>query len=175
TDTSFDARRVRPLSSVSVTSASVKPRLAGQQPSSRGGVLRVTTGPSGNRRRPARRPRSARRLRSSPMPVSFRPGSTTLPHDVPLAPVAERQLIVPVVPDGQRSPVHLDYAASAPPLESVVRAVEEALPWYASVHRGAGFPSTVTSAAVAEARDLVARFVGARPDDLVVFTRNTTD
>ncbi len=38
-----------------------------------------------------------------------------------------------------------------------------ALPWYSSVHRGAGFASAVTTAAYAEAHDTL------------VFTRNTTD
>ena len=71
--------------------------------------------------------------------------------------------------------VHLDYAASAPPLQAVADTVEAFLPWYSSVHRGAGFTSTVSSEALEAARRLVHTFVGARADDTVVFTRNTTD
>jgi selenocysteine lyase/cysteine desulfurase len=89
--------------------------------------------------------------------------------------VVGRDLVVPVLPDGTAPFVHLDYAASAPALQSVADAVADFLPWYASVHRGAGFTSAVSSEALAAARTTVAGFVGARADDVVVFTRNTTD
>ena len=79
------------------------------------------------------------------------------------------------MPAGTRRLVHLDHAASAPPLRAVADAVTAFLPWYASVHRGAGFPSTVSGEALDAARRRVAGFVGARPDDVVVWTRNTTD
>lgn len=71
--------------------------------------------------------------------------------------------------------VNLDFAASAPALESVHQTVEEFLPYYSSVHRGAGWKSQLSTRAYEVARDEVARFVGARDDDVVVFTRNTTD
>ncbi|MFC5061035.1 aminotransferase class V-fold PLP-dependent enzyme [Actinomycetospora atypica] len=84
-------------------------------------------------------------------------------------------LEVPLV-DGRRV-VHadLDAAASAPPLQAVADHVAEVLPYYASVHRGAGYTSRVCTSLLESARDTVARFVGARGDDVVVFTRNTTD
>lgn len=103
------------------------------------------------------------------------PAGSVIPGSRPLAPVVGHDLWIPVVPAGSRRLVHLDYAASAPPLESVAQSVERLLPWYASVHRGAGFPSAVSSDALAASRALVAQFLGARPDDTVVFTRNTTD
>ena len=43
------------------------------------------------------------------------------------------------------------------------------------MHRGTGWLSRVTSGHYEAARDEVARFVGAREDDVVVFTRSTTD
>jgi selenocysteine lyase/cysteine desulfurase len=70
---------------------------------------------------------------------------------------------------------NLDHAASAPALEAVVDEVTRVLPEYASVHRGAGLYSQITTARYEDARREVARFVRARPDDSVVFTRNTTD
>src|SRR3954449_9497751 len=70
---------------------------------------------------------------------------------------------------------NLDNAASAPALTQVADAVAELLPYYGSVHRGAGFASLVSTEAYTRARQVVHGFVGARPDDLVVFTRNTTD
>jgi selenocysteine lyase/cysteine desulfurase len=49
------------------------------------------------------------------------------------------------------------------------------LPYYASVHRGAGYASQVCTTVLERARESVGAFVGARTDDVVVFTRNTTD
>ncbi|GIH70843.1 aminotransferase class V-fold PLP-dependent enzyme [Sphaerimonospora thailandensis] len=70
---------------------------------------------------------------------------------------------------------NLDYAASAPCLEPVSAAVAAALPAYSSVHRGAGYASQLTTARYEQARHSVRAFVGARPDDALIFTRNTTD
>jgi selenocysteine lyase/cysteine desulfurase len=84
-------------------------------------------------------------------------------------------LEVPLVTGGARSYVNLDSAASAQALREVHDGVEAFLPWYSSVHRGTGFTSRVSTAAYEAARDAVHRFVGARRDDAVVFTRNTTD
>ncbi|WP_438042165.1 aminotransferase class V-fold PLP-dependent enzyme [Sorangium sp. So ce128] len=90
-------------------------------------------------------------------------------------PVVGADLSVPLVTGERVGYVNLDYAASAPCLRSVLDAVAALLPWYSSVHRGAGFASTVTTELYAAARQEVADFVGARDEDTVVFTRNTTD
>lgn len=82
---------------------------------------------------------------------------------------------VPLVTGGNAPYVNLDNAASTPCLAAVWEAVEALLPWYSSVHRGAGYKSQVATAAYETARDAVHSFLGARPDDTVVFTRNTTD
>lgn len=68
-----------------------------------------------------------------------------------------------------------DYAASAPALDSVVDRVRDVLPYCASVHRGAGYKSRVCTAEYEAARNTVHAFCGADDDDVVVFTRNTTD
>ena len=70
---------------------------------------------------------------------------------------------------------NLDYAASAPCLAAVQHAVAEALPFYSSVHRGAGYLSQLTTSRYEQARQTVREFLGARADDSVIFTRNTTD
>ncbi len=70
---------------------------------------------------------------------------------------------------------NLDYAASAPALAAVADAVDRALPLYASVHRGAGYLSQVSTALYEQSRQAVAAFVGARRDDVAIITRNTTD
>jgi selenocysteine lyase/cysteine desulfurase len=70
---------------------------------------------------------------------------------------------------------NLDHAASTPALHSVKAAVDTALRTYSSVHRGNGYTSRITSGWYEEARAQVHGFVGARAEDLVVFTRGTTD
>ena len=82
---------------------------------------------------------------------------------------------VPVVTGGTRRYVNLDVAASAPALRAVADGVAACLPWYASVHRGAGFKSRVSTELYERAREAIRTFVGARSDDAVVITRNTTD
>ncbi|GAA1782768.1 aminotransferase class V-fold PLP-dependent enzyme [Agromyces lapidis] len=97
------------------------------------------------------------------------------PAPGPLARLVDAGLEVPVLGGGLVRHVNLDTAASAPALAAVAAHVVEVLPYYASVHRGTGYPSQQTTALVEAARATVARHVGARDDDLVVFTRNTTD
>lgn len=82
---------------------------------------------------------------------------------------------VPVLGGGTMPATFLDAAASTPVLTGVHDVVEEFLPWYSSVHRGAGWTSQVSTRAYEASRLAVAAFVGARDDDVVVFTRNTTD
>jgi selenocysteine lyase/cysteine desulfurase len=82
---------------------------------------------------------------------------------------------VPLVSGRTRRYVNLDYAASAPALETVHDAVEELLGWYSSVHRGAGFKSRVATSAYEGARESIRRLVNGRDDDAVIITRNTTD
>jgi selenocysteine lyase/cysteine desulfurase len=84
-------------------------------------------------------------------------------------------LEVPLVTGGSARYVNLDFAASAPPLVEVARAVDEMGRWYSSVHRGAGWKSQVATAAYEGARDAIGRFLGTRHDDAILFTRNTTD
>ncbi|MER7475552.1 aminotransferase class V-fold PLP-dependent enzyme, partial [Micromonospora sp. NPDC000018] len=71
--------------------------------------------------------------------------------------------------------VNLDYAATAPCARAAADAVAELLPWYASVHRGAGALSRRCTLAYERARQTVGDFFGARAGDHVIFTRNTTD
>lgn len=93
----------------------------------------------------------------------------------PLLPVVGADLQAPLVTGGSCRYVNLDYAASAPALVSVAEQVGAVLPTYASVHRGAGYASQVTTALYEHARAGVGTFVGARADDVTVITRNTTD
>jgi selenocysteine lyase/cysteine desulfurase len=93
----------------------------------------------------------------------------------PLADVVGAGLDVPLVTGRTVRYVNLDYAASAPALRAVAEQVTELLPLYSSVHRGAGYASAVCTSAYEAARQTLATFTGARPEDVVIFTRNTTD
>ena len=108
---------------------------------------------------------------TSSAPTSSAPSAARLP----LLPVVGGDLESPLVTGGNRPYANLDYAASAPSLQVVADHVARILPYYASVNRGAGYASQVSTRLYEGARATVARFVGARGDDVVVFTRNTTD
>lgn len=114
---------------------------------------------------------------STPMTVSRQVTAGTRPRaDVlPLLPVVGAGLLAPLVAGGAVPYANLDIAASAPALVSVADRVAAVLPYYASVHRGAGYASQVSTALLERSRSTVAGFVGARADDVVIFTRNTTD
>jgi selenocysteine lyase/cysteine desulfurase len=92
-----------------------------------------------------------------------------------LLPVVGEDLVVPLVGGGEARHANLDVAATAPALVAVAERVAQVLPWSGSVHRGAGLPARACTALYEQARAGVGRFVGVRPDDLVVVTRNTTD
>src|SRR3954466_6843099 len=85
-------------------------------------------------------------------------------------------LWVSVLDGGPRQYVDLDTAATSSASVVVARAVQEFLPWYASVHRGAGIRSQLTSKRCEEAREIMVRFVGGDPrTHQALFPRNTTE
>src|SRR5579862_400470 len=97
--------------------------------------------------------------------------------EAPLAALVGAHVLVPCV-DGSEQPYRdLDCAASTPALETVAARVDEFLPWYSSVHRGAGYKSRRATAAYEAARDSAHRFArrSAGSDDVVVLVRNTTE
>ncbi|ORA61012.1 aminotransferase class V-fold PLP-dependent enzyme [Mycobacteroides franklinii] len=93
----------------------------------------------------------------------------------PTARVVGADTKVPLAQGGWIRYANFDYAASAPALRDVADRVTELLPYYASVHRGAGYASRVCTRLYEGAREVVARFVGATDGQHVIFTRNTTD
>jgi selenocysteine lyase/cysteine desulfurase len=102
------------------------------------------------------------------------PDRTPLGETSALPAVVSESLLVPTL-TGAVDYANFDHAASTPALVSVKQAVDTALRTYSSVHRGTGWASRVTSAWYEQAREEVREFVGAREDDAVVFTRNSTD
>lgn len=83
---------------------------------------------------------------------------------------------VPVLGGSVRRYINLDNAASTPALQEVARTVDAFLPWYSSVHRGAGFKSLLATQAYEDARRIVMAFVGADPaTHVAIFGKNTTE
>ena len=83
---------------------------------------------------------------------------------------------VPLFDGQQMRYVNLDSAASTPPLVKVRQAIEDFLPWYSSVHRGAGYKSRLSTHLYEHAREVVLRFVSGNPaTHEVVFVRNATE
>lgn len=72
--------------------------------------------------------------------------------------------------------VNLDNAASTPALRDVVDTVTRFMPYYASVHRGTGFKSRLSTVAYDQAHTIIGKFVGANLDtNTVIFGKNTTE
>ncbi|HEY5011896.1 MAG TPA: aminotransferase class V-fold PLP-dependent enzyme [Acidimicrobiia bacterium] len=84
---------------------------------------------------------------------------------------------VPCVDGVSRRYVNLDAAASTSALPEVASRVQEFLPWYSSVHRGAGYKSRTATNAYEHARAAMLRFAGRADDsdDIVIICRNTTE
>ena len=85
-------------------------------------------------------------------------------------------VLVPCV-DGQERPyLSCDAAASTAPFEAVLASVEAFLPWYSSIHRGAGYKSQRSTDAYEAAREKALSFAGRHgPDDVAIICRNTTE
>lgn len=84
--------------------------------------------------------------------------------------------LVPLLDGSLVTYVNLDNAASTPALIDAAQAVERLLPYYASVHRGAGFKSRLSTVAYEQAHEIIGRFVGADlRNNTVIFGKNTTE
>jgi len=85
--------------------------------------------------------------------------------------------LVPCLGRVERMAVELDQAASTQAHPAVVERVAEFVPWYSSVHRGAGFRSRRATVAYEDARHAVLAFAGRDPDgpDVAILCRNTTE
>ena len=85
-------------------------------------------------------------------------------------------LEVPCVDGIEHTYLSLDAAASSGALPAVASRVQSFLPWYSSVHRGAGWKSQLATAEYEQARDAFAAFAGRTgADDVAIICRNTTE
>ncbi|MFC1739697.1 aminotransferase class V-fold PLP-dependent enzyme [Planctomycetota bacterium] len=71
--------------------------------------------------------------------------------------------------------VNLDNTATTPAFVEVKQTVDDFLEWYASVHRGSGYKSFLSTWLYEQARKRVGEFFGYEPGHhIVIFTNNTT-
>ncbi|MGE5380143.1 MAG: aminotransferase class V-fold PLP-dependent enzyme [Methylocystaceae bacterium] len=84
--------------------------------------------------------------------------------------------MVPLLKGGNRPVINFDNAATTPPLKSVLKAINDFAPWYASVNRGDGHKSQYTTHCYESARKQVLSFVGGDSESqIVIFVKNTTE
>lgn len=80
------------------------------------------------------------------------------------------------LPDGAKRPyVNFDNAATTPPFNEVMKAINDFSGWYSSIHRGSGYKSLLSTKIYHRCREIVADFIGAGPSSIVIFCGNTTD
>jgi selenocysteine lyase/cysteine desulfurase len=84
-------------------------------------------------------------------------------------------LLVPCADGHERPYLCLDAAASTGALPAVAERVAGFLPWYSSVHRGAGYKSQLATDAYEHARERIHAFAGRSEDDVAIICRNTTE
>jgi selenocysteine lyase/cysteine desulfurase len=92
-------------------------------------------------------------------------------------PLIGDDLPVPCVDGRDRPYLNLDAAASTNALPAVAERVHGFLPWYSSVHRGAGYKSRAATVAYEQARAAALSFAGRAADggDVAIICRNTTE
>jgi selenocysteine lyase/cysteine desulfurase len=104
---------------------------------------------------------------------------SSLSSPMPPLPLIGDGLQVPCADGKERPYLSMDAAASTAALPQVATRVEEFLPWYSSVHRGAGYKSQASTCAYEDARSAALAFAGRSPggsgDDVAVICRNATE
>lgn len=89
--------------------------------------------------------------------------------------VAGTETMIPLANGKYVTAINFDNAATTPPFCSVLEKIVQFSPWYASVHRGKGYKSILTSKLFEHSREVVRQFVHADKRDVVIFTNNTTE
>jgi cysteine desulfurase/selenocysteine lyase len=83
---------------------------------------------------------------------------------------------IPLLNGQHQRYVFLDNAASTPTFRSVLKCIEESMPWYSGVHRGMGFKALVATNVFDETHRIAGEFVGADlTNNVVIFSKNTTE
>ena len=78
----------------------------------------------------------------------------------PPVPLVGDRMPVPCADGAKRPHLSMDEAASTAALGEVAARVQEFIPWYSSVHRGAGYKSQLSTGAYEDARSAALAFAG---------------
>ncbi len=83
---------------------------------------------------------------------------------------------VPTLSGELKPYINLDNAASTPSFKPVLEAINAFMPWYSSIHRGAGFKSQLSTMVYDKTREIVLDYCQADPQlHTVVYGKNTTE
>ena len=83
---------------------------------------------------------------------------------------------VPTLSGQMKNYINFDNAASTPSLKPVLEAINQFMPWYSSIHRGAGFKSQLSTMVYDKSREIVLDYCKAEPRfHTVVYGKNTTE
>lgn len=86
------------------------------------------------------------------------------------------ETLVPLAKGGAVPAINFDNAATTPPLKKVMNDINQFVPYYSSIHRGAGYKSVLSSQIYEQARKTVLQFVGGQSEqNTVIFVKNTTE
>lgn len=104
-------------------------------------------------------------------------GGERLEQGGALAELVGTDLTVPCLGGDELTYRDLDCAASTPATKRVAQRVAETLPWYSSVHRGAGYKSRLSTDLYETSRRQILAFTNRRRRDenVAVLCRNTTE
>jgi selenocysteine lyase/cysteine desulfurase len=84
--------------------------------------------------------------------------------------------LVPTLSGEERQYIFLDNAASTPTLKPVLNTVSEFMEWYASIHRGTGFKSQLSTHLYEQSREIVRRFFKIQDEEhTIIFGKNATE
>jgi len=83
---------------------------------------------------------------------------------------------VPLLDGTMQRYIFLDNAASTPTFKSVLKCIEDFLPWYSGVHRGTGFKSLIATELYDHAHDIIGNFIKAdHSSNVVILVKNSTE
>lgn len=83
---------------------------------------------------------------------------------------------VPTLSGEMKNYINFDNAASTPSLKLVLDTINQFMPWYSSIHRGAGFKSQLSTMIYDTTREIVLEYCNADPElHTVVYGKNTTE
>ncbi len=84
--------------------------------------------------------------------------------------------LVPTLSGEEKRYIFLDNSASTPTLKPVMNTVNTFMEWYASIHRGTGFKSQLSTHLYEQSREIVRQFFNVQDEEhTIIFGKNATE